>query len=516
MRAIFIDFLSSAGWRRSSAMIRAALVLACLCTASMPARAETAVTLLFSSNLPEIATENHASVAELAAVIADARATNPETFFLHGGDSLGPNLLGSFDHGAHMVDLLNAAEIDLMAVAKRELTYGEDTLTLRAQQAGFPLLTANLTDRRTGQPPAGTEPYTMIMAGDLSIGVFALTSPEITIDYLVEDLAVADYPSVIKAVTANMRREGADIVILMLDFALPDLAELMQGYGIDIVLHASTDGDAATRSDQGIIIQQGKEPAVAVLDITFDDGPGTKSPWQAQLRRIPLTGYRQDTALLALQNAYLDRLSGLLDTQLGVTNTPLDTRRDSVRTAENAFGNFIADVVQQNVDGDIAIINGGGIRGDRRYSAGTALTRRDIQRELPFRNAVTLIEVTGRQMVAALENGFSRVEDQKGRFPHVSNMTVYYDPDQPAGERVIAVKVGETPLDPMATYRLATLDYLAQGGDGFTAFIGAPRLVKPDPKQVLWQVVAAAILQMEQIAPVVEDRLLVSRRPTLN
>ncbi len=117
----------------------------------------------------------------------------------------------------------------------------------------------------------------------------------------------------------------------------------------------------------------------------------------------------------------------------------------------------------------VAITNGGGIRANRQYPVGHKLTRRDILSELPFGNRTVMVEVTGRAIKAALENGFSQVEQRAGRFPHVSGMQVVYDPRQPAGSRVVSVTVGGQPLDEARTYTLATNDFMMKGGDGYSA-----------------------------------------------
>ena len=126
---------------------------------------------------------------------------------------------------------------------------------------------------------------------------------------------------------------------------------------------------------------------------------------------------------------------------------------------------------------DIAITNGGGIRADRTYDPGTVLTRRDILTELPFGNVTVVTEVTGQQVLDALENGFSQVEDGAGRFPQVSGLTVVANLKAPAGSRVVSVMVGDKPLDPAAKYKVATNDFMLNGGDGYTALAGGKVLI---------------------------------------
>ena len=140
-----------------------------------------------------------------------------------------------------------------------------------------------------------------------------------------------------------------------------------------------------------------------------------------------------------------------------------------MRTGETNFGDLLADALRAATGADVALTNGGGIRGDTTYPAGTELTRKDILTELPFGNVTVLAEVTGTDLLAALENGVSQVEDTAGRFPQVSGLGFTYDPAAPAGSRIVEVTVGGAPLDPARTYRLATNDYLLGGGDGYAS-----------------------------------------------
>ena len=100
------------------------------------------------------------------------------------------------------------------------------------------------------------------------------------------------------------------------------------------------------------------------------------------------------------------------------------------------MGNLVADAMKKAVGADIAITNGGGIRGDKLYAAGAKLTRKDILTELPFGNKTLMIEITGAQIKAALENGVSQIEKGAGRFPQVSGLAFTVEKAKPAGERV--------------------------------------------------------------------------------
>jgi len=68
---------------------------------------------------------------------------------------------------------------------------------------------------------------------------------------------------------------------------------------------------------------------------------------------------------------------------------------------------------------------------------------------------------SGADILAALENGLKSAPGATGRFPQVSELKVVYDLSRKAGSRVVSVKVNGVDLDPAASYKLATNDYMA-------------------------------------------------------
>ena len=153
------------------------------------------------------------------------------------------------------------------------------------------------------------------------------------------------------------------------------------------------------------------------------------------------------------------------------------------------------------------LFRSGGIRGDKQYSAGSEITRRDILTELPFGNLTVLAEISGSQLLGALENGFGKVEDGAGRFPQVSGMVISADLKQPPGARVVSVLVGGKPLDLAATYTLATNDFMLNGGDGYVG-LAAKTLVGGNAGKLMANDVMALIKKQGSITSKVEGRIV--------
>ena len=113
------------------------------------------------------------------------------------------------------------------------------------------------------------------------------------------------------------------------------------------------------------------------------------------------------------------------------------------------------------------------------------LTRRDILTELPFGNVTVVAEVSGKNVLAALENGLVRFETADGRFPQVSGMKMVIDLAKPEGSRVVSVAVGDKPLDPAATYKVATNDYMLHGGNGYGMLGQGKVLIGPNEGKLM-------------------------------
>jgi 5'-nucleotidase/UDP-sugar diphosphatase len=205
---------------------------------------------------------------------------------------------------------------------------------------------------------------------------------------------------------------------------------------------------------------------------------------------------------------YTATLDQELSQPLGQTQTALNSQSGEVRTREATMGNLIADALREALHAEVALINGGGIRANRLYEAGTTLTRRDILQELPFGNVGVLVEMSGADLQAALEHGVSQVADKAGRFPQVSGLRFVYDPGKPAGKRVLEVQVSGKGLDHTATYRVATSDYLLKGGDGYSSLKNGKVLIDTNAGSLMATTVMDYVTAKGTVAPQLEGRIV--------
>ncbi len=466
------------------------------------------VTIIFASHMAEIQPIHpKGGLAQLATLLKESRREKKHVLFFHGGAVLAPSILSSFDRGSHMISILNMLEPDVMAVAKSDLAHKENELTLRTFEAAFPFVNSNLLDPLTGSNIEGTLPFLTIDIGRFTLGVMSLIDPVVITEYMPERAKLVDTTTTILETTKALRVRGADLIILLADYLPPTIYQWLDSKIVDIALisdprltpqpNQKTHNYYELDTDNGV---------VCILTLTLLKKK-PQAEWTGNSVTVPLVDIKKDPAIIKKISKETGYLAKILNIKIGKTLSPIDTRRASVRTKENGFGNFVADTLRNFYSSDIALINGGAIRGNRQYPAGTMLTRGDIHRELPFNSRITKIEVTGRQIFLCLENGLSKIENEKGRFPHFSGMRVTYNPHNPPGRRVIAVMIGGKPINLNKYYTLATLNYLTKGGDGYDILENSKELVKIGGGKSLWEYVKNRIKTEGEISPAIDGRL---------
>lgn len=448
--------------------------------------------------------------AKLAAIVGAERAKGGNVIFAHAGDAISPSLMSGFDQGAHIIELTNAVPPDIFVPGNHEFDFGAEVFKTRMAEAKFPILAANLRDEN-GKALDGIEDTKMMTFGPAKIGIIGLTAEDSPVKSNPGPLQISGTVETGVARARELREAGADVIVLVVHAARSVDQELFRSGAFDLIL-TGDDHDLAVFYDGSTAMVESYEEADYVtaidlaIDVTERDGRRRVS-WFPNFRIMDTLNVEGDPEVAKIAAKFEALLSDELDVAVGKSETALDSRRASVRGGETAIGNLIADAMREAVGADVAVTNGGGIRGNKEYPAGSELTRRDILTELPFGNKTLLLEVKGSDILAALENGVSQVEDGAGRFPHVSGMTVDVDLSKPAGSRVEKVMVGDKALELGASYKLATNDYMARGGDGYSALRNGKVLLGDLDGKLMANDVMAYVRKMGSVSPKVEGRI---------
>jgi len=497
--------------RRPSAALRAGFLGLSLLL-SGTALAQEAVTLRFvqTNDIDRMGAEKgRGGFARLATVVKEEKAKG-NAFFVHAGDTISPSLLSGFDKGAHIIDILNHMGVDAMVPGNHEFDLGPDAFRARMAEAKFDVLATNIIDGNG--IPANTKPEKMVEVQGVKVGFFGLTTEDTPIASSPGDIKFASTIDTARAKARELREKGADIVVALAHTPLEVDMIVARSAGVDVII-GGHDEHLLAFYDGKVVLSESESQAnyINVVELavtkTTKDGK-TSVTWTPNFRIVDSAGVKPDPEIEAVVKGYEDKLSKELDVEIGVTETPLDSRRATVRGGEAAIGNLIADALRASVGADVAITNGGGIRADKQYEAGQKLTRRDILSEMPFGNTTVLLEVKGEQIKAALENGVSQVRELGGRFPQVSGIVAEVDLKEPVGSRVKSVKINGQPLDPAKTYKLATNDFMARGGDGYRAFADAKSLIDVSASQLMASQVIDYVAKAGKVAPKVEGRIV--------
>ncbi|HET7716378.1 MAG TPA: bifunctional UDP-sugar hydrolase/5'-nucleotidase [Bauldia sp.] len=479
-----------------------------------PALAET-VTLTFvqTNDIDRMEEEDgRGGFARLAAVVKAERARGGPTFFVHSGDTISPSLLSGIDKGVHIIDILNHMGVDVMVPGNHEFDFGPDVFRARIAEATFPVVSSNILEP-DGTAPKNTVDTRVVDVGGVKVGFYGLTTEDTPVVSSPGDITFAPSVEVGIARAAALREAGADFVVAVVHTPIDVDMGLVRAGAADLILSGHDEHLLAYYNGKVAMTESKSQAEFAIVtEITLnkeeEDGKVSVDWWPA-FRIVDTATVEPDPDIAALVASYTDKLDAELKIEIGTTTTPLDSRRATVRGQEAAIGNLIADAIREAVGADVAITNGGGIRGDKEYPAGSKLTRGDVFAELPFGNKTVKLELTGADIRAALENGFSQVETGGGRFPQVSGLTVTINPGRPAGTRIVSVMVGGAPLDDGKTYTLATNDFMANGGDGYAVFKSAKPLINPIDATLMASQVIDYIARKGTVAPAPEGRIVI-------
>ena len=453
--------------------------------------------------------------ARLNGLVKAERAANPNFVYVYSGDLISPSLLSGLDEGANTIGLLNIAPPDVATPGNHEFDFGPEVFAERMGESDFQWTAVNLRGPGGALVEGlGSEPVIIEKEG-VKIGfVPAVTNDTVELaspgdwqfgDNVAESIAAAD----------KAREMGADIVVAVVHADHPDDEALIASRKFDLVF-SGHDHDFRVHFDNitGYVETSNDANYLTAVDlevtVTAANGDTPRSvDWEPGFRFIDTKTVEPDADTMTMIGNLQADLSAELDVEIGSTATPLDSRRAMVRSQETSMGNLIADATRAKNGADLAITNGGGIRADKEYPAGTVLTRKDIFTELPFGNITVVTEISGAAILEGLENGFSQMESGAGRFPQVSGIVVEVDPSKAPGSRVVSVMIGGEPLDPAKTYTLATNDYMLGGGDGYTAFTKGKVLINAAAGSLMASDVIDFVTGMKEVSPAIEGRIII-------
>jgi len=429
-------------------------------------------------------------LARAATLVRALRRETPNTIFALGGDTLSPSLLSTLLQGAQMIEAWNALGLDVAAFGNHEFDFGPAVLTQRIGESRFPWLATNVLARATGRPFGGAQRSLRREWDGARVGLIGLTTPDAARTsnggpglHFEDPLAAA------RAAFTDLGMVDLRVAVTHLPVA-QDRA-LVTALPIDAVLGGHDHGPMLIEEGRAVIVKAGAD-TVNVGQVEYELRCG--AVLSRRQRLIPVDdrlAEARDVAELVRRQAA--RLAQELDTTVGHTAVPLDAQESRVRREETPLGRFFAELMRERVGAQVGLLNSGAIRGNRVIPPGP-ITKRDIRALLPFSNTVVLLEVSGKALRAALERSVDELPRPTGHFLQTAGLAFSVDPAQPPGRRVAGVTVGGRPLDPSGVYRVATLDYLGRGQDGYLMLAAGRVLLAPEDGPGLIETVLAGLV----------------------
>ena len=463
--------------------------------------------------------------AKAAAVIEEERSKVENTIVVDAGDAFQGLPISNSTKGEDRANIMNQVGYDAMAVGNHEFDFGMDQAIKYKETLNFPLLSANTYVNGARVFEASTiVDKTPTVVGDEFV-VIGVTTPE---------TAIKTHPKNIEGVTfADPITEVNKVIDEVEARALADnrvynnyiiLAHLGVDATTPVEWRGSTLAEALSQNSKlagkRVIVIDGHSHTVQSAtygdNVTYNQtGSYLNNIGKVTLKSEQLLGEASlisaaDTASVTPDALITELVNEIKvkyeaeNAQVVIENNPveLNGERSNVRVRETNLGNAVTDAIYAygqtgfSNKTSLAVTNGGGLRAT--IAKDQPVTKGDIIAVLPFGNIISQITVTGQQiqdmftksLSSALqtdketgkfildENGAPLFE-ASGGFLQISGATVFYDPTLPVKERVLLIGIlnPETgkydDLDLEKTYYLATNDFLAAGGDGYTMLGGA-------------------------------------------
>ncbi|MFG3251546.1 bifunctional metallophosphatase/5'-nucleotidase [Streptomyces sp. NPDC048187] len=504
----------------------------------------------------------------LATHLREAREGNRYSITAAGGDMVGASpLLSGLFHDEPTVEALNKLDLDVTSVGNHEFDEGARELARlqnggchptegcytdkRFKGADYPYLAANVLDEKTKKPIL--KPYWVWKRNGVKVGFIGVTlegTPNIVSAEGVKGLKFQDEVETINKYAKELQRQGVKSIVALIheggfpassdynyDCDAPGAGAGVSGPIVDIAKNITPQVDAlVTGHTHNAYVCTIPDPAGNPRMVTSASSFGrlytdTTLTYDRRTGDIARTSVKSANHVVTRdvpKAPDMTRLIGKWSTLAApIGNRPIgyvsaDVNRDGT---ESPLGDLIADAQfaygkAQDPETDLALMNPGGIRAPLTYAASGAegdgvVTYAEAFTVQPFANTVNLKTYTGAQLVQVLKEQVSGPNEAAPKILQVSSgLTYTLDLTKSGADRVVtdSIRLNGAPVDPSATYRVASNSFLAGGGDGFTTLgQGTDERVGDDDLAAFEQYLTANSSATDPITPPAADRITVVR-----
>jgi len=307
-----------------------------------------------------------------------------------------------------------------------------------------------------------------------------------------EDVVFEDYVTCSKRITKILREEhNCDMIIALTHMRTYNDVKLAEAFTeYDLILGGHDHVNSIDDVNKTFIIKSGcdfREFNKITLTVPHSRIPGNNqakrdanysiydAKCKVEIETIHVTtAFEPEPTIKAHTDYYFELFQKSMELPMFYAECELETRFDRIRFAEQNLPNFIADVMRLETESDCSLLNTGTIRSNLVFPRGI-IKLGDIRLMLPYEDLVLKAEITGEQLVKALENGVSKNPALEGRFPALSGVSFEFDPKKEPGKRinVETIRIRNGPIDLKEHYTIASKQWIIYGKDGYEALTGA-------------------------------------------
>lgn len=420
-------------------------------------------------------------MSRAAHVINMERKRNPNrTFAVFAGDLLSPSVLSDLFEGAHMVDILNKMKLDAASLGNHEFDFGVNTLAKRVSDSKFPWLNINLLDPGSRKLLAGTTqrlirdvPFTAEWASTPKTSRVCMFGAAYDVrETMFKDKERVSYVDILEASKNESRylreKESCDVVIALTHQFSKDDCKLSKAVGkdLDLILGGhdhSTELTTVCGHAPFLKADSDLKTQWAVTLYLGEDGKVQST----DARILSLTDVDPfDVALHEDIVSWEERGETELSKVMGCSGVNFDNIDAHLRTRETNSGNFFTDAVRSMHSTQVAIINGGTIRGNGIVSKGN-LSKKTLTAMHPFGNAVAKIMASGKELKAYIEHALRCYETTCGEFLQISGLNYTFAPKKPHGQRLVHLQhPGGAQVGDDEQLTVAITDYMLSSAPG--------------------------------------------------
>ena len=409
-----------------------------------------------------------------------------DTLLVDAGDAIQGGPIGTLSRGQYIIDIMNQAGYDLAIPGNHEFDYGMDRFLELAESAEFPYVSSNFMHYENGEPTERVfDAYKVFELGTKKVAFVGVTTPEAitksTPTYFQDEEGNYIYgfcqdnsgDMLVEAIQDAIDEvaEEVDYVIVIGHLGIDEQSSpwmstevIPRLHGIDVFIdgHSHSVLNEVVENADGeevLLVQTGTKLANLGMISIYEDGSLEATIQAADDEETLII---PDPATQELIDQINAEFEDLLNTVVAYTdfdltvNDPVTGER-LVRKAETNLGDLCADGYRTLLDADIAFVNGGGVRAN--IPAGD-ITFQQIINVHPFGNEACLVEVSGQQIIDALEMGSRAYPGENGGFLQVAGLKYEIHPDVEPNVTVGDDKMWLGPVDPELPYRVQNVQVM--------------------------------------------------------